>query len=323
MKIFPKLVLALGAVAAVIALAYCLLNRRGAGSCPGGPDLAALQKTDPALRIEAVLRVVKPQMTNLTALAVGRGDIICVGSMSGIAILDSNGVQVISFAVGRPVGCLAVTPDDEILAGVEDHIEVYAGNGERKAVWRSPAGRAKLTSLAISSNFVFVADCNNRIVWRFDRSGGLSGRIGDKDNDRRKAGFVVPSASFDLAVAPNGSLWVANPGEHRLEHFTADGGFLSAWGRAGLAAGEFCGCCNPSHFALKPDGMFVTSEKHIVRVKLCDGEGEFRGVLCGQEEWGREAVGLDLAVDSRGRILVLDPAADAVRIYTPGGRSND
>jgi len=67
--------------------------------------------------------------------------------------------------------------------------------------------------------------------------------------------------------------------------------------------------------ALAPDGSFVTSEKHIVRVKRYDSAGHYVGLISGQEQWGKDVVGLDLAVDSKGRVLVLDPSADAVRVY--------
>lgn len=321
MKIFLKLVLTLSALAALIAAAYFLLDRPGGGSNGAGfYDVNTLKKTDPALLVGAGLRVIKPQMSNLTAIAVDRRDNIYAGSRTGITILDSNGVHVSSFTVSWPVRCLAVAPDDDILAGVEDRVEIYAFDGTLKKTCRPGNAKAAITSIAASSNFIFAADSVNRIVWRFDRSGEVSGKIGERDNDRRKTGFVVPGEYFDLAVAPDGSVWVTNPGEHRLEHFADDGRFLSCWGRAGLAAADFCGCCNPGHIALTPDGMFVTGEKHIVRVKLYDSEGAFKGVICGQEDWAKETAAPDIAVDSRGRILALDPRADAIRVYSAVNR---
>jgi hypothetical protein len=67
---------------------------------------------------------------------------------------------------------------------------------------------------------------------------------------------------------------------------------------------------------LAPDGSFVTSEKHLVRVKRYDAAGRFTGIISGQDEWGKDVVGLDLAVDSTGRILVLDPSSDSIRMYS-------
>jgi len=317
-KAFWMVAVAAGTVVLVLLLHY--MRSRTSGSCLDAHsqcryDLGSLKKTAANTLIKAGVSYFSPAMSNLTALAVDGNDNIVVGSRTGIEILDAGGAHVAGFGVGAPVNCLAVTPDGDILAGSKDHIEVYARDGTRKAVWKSPDPKADLTSIAAWSNSVYAADCVNRVVWRFTLSGELMGRLGDSDNDRRKHGFVVPSAFFDVAVAADGSLWAANPGEHRLEHFTADGRFLAAWGRAALEADGFCGCCNPSHFAIMPDGSFVTSEKHIVRIKVYNAGGEFKGIICGQEEWGKEAVGLDLAANSRGRILVLDPQADVVRLY--------
>ena len=82
-----------------------------------------------------------------------------------------------------------------------------------------------------------------------------------------------------------------------------------------MGSAGFCGCCNPSNMALTPAGEFITSEKHIVRVKQYDAKGQLKGVISGQDDWTPNAVGLDLAVDSTGRILVLDPTADVIRVY--------
>ncbi len=313
-------ILLLLSVAIAVAVAVMFIYGLPAKKCEGpNPEcryeLASLKKTDPALLLQAGVAIINPSISNLTALAVDSADNIYIGSSCGIEILDAKGVRVGGFAVDATVRCLTVSLDGEILVGLNSHVEVYEKNGTRKAVWKSPDSRAGLTSIASSSNSVFVADYVNRIVWRYSRSGELLGRIGDKDDGQRKSGFVVPSAFFDVAVARDGSLWVVSPGQHRLEHFSAEGDFIKFWGEFGIDGPRFCGCCNPSNFAIMPDGSFVTSEKHIVRVKVYDADGRFKGIVSGQEDWQKEAVGLDMAVDSKGRILVLDPQSNVVRLY--------
>lgn len=278
-------------------------------------DVCGVKKISANGLLSSGSRWIKPVLSNVTALAVGPSDRIVVGSKAGIEVLDVLGQSLLSFTVSGPVRALAVSANGDIFSGLDNHIEVFGPDGTRKAIWKSPSAKTMITSVAVSSNFVFIADCQNRIVWRFTLAGEVSGRIGDKDPARRPEGFVVPSAFFDIATAPDGSLWVVNPGMHRLEHFTADGQFLSSWGKASVDDDGFCGCCNPSNMALAPDGSFVTSEKHIVRVKRYDATGRFAGVISGSREWGKDVVGLDLAVDSKGRILVLDPSGDGVRVY--------
>jgi hypothetical protein len=79
--------------------------------------------------------------------------------------------------------------------------------------------------------------------------------------------------------------------------------------------------------AILPDGRFVTGEKGIPRVKIYGAEGKFECVVAGPEVLApnfaattetREDLKLkpvDLAVDSKSRIIVLDPNAGTVRIF--------
>lgn len=139
--------------------------------------------------------------------------------------------------------------------------------------------------------------------------------------------FVVPSPYFPIAMGPDGLLRVSNPGAHRVEAFTLDGHLELAWGKPSERIEGFCGCCNPAHLAVLPDGRIVTAEKGIPRVKVYSAEGTFEGVVAGPESLSpnlaaatetREDLRLhpvSVAADSRGRILVLDPVARCVKIF--------
>lgn len=303
-------------VIAVVALMSAVSKKKPAAMKTVAIDMEALKKTDTNLLLSVDTGFLKVQMSNLTAIAVDGEDGICVAGDRGVEILDTNGVRVGGFAVGEPMRCMAVMPGGDLLTGLKDHIEIFGRDGTRKAAWESPGAKAEISSAAVSPNFVFVADYGHRIVWRYNHAGKLLGRIGDRDDGERKTGFVIPNIFFDVAVARDGSIWAVNPGIRQLEHFTADGRFLGGWGTTSLEARGFCGCCNPTHIALLADGSFVTSEKHIVRIKIYDEQGEFRGIVAGYENFAKETAGLDLAIDSHGRILALDPQAGGVRVYS-------
>ena len=169
---------------------------------------------------------------------------------------------------------------------------------------------------------MFVADAGNRIVLRFDRAGNLVKRIGQKDPSKGVPGFIVPSPYFDLAVGPDGLLWVANTGRHHLEAYTFEGDYETGWGEAAVGLRGFCGCCNPAHFALLPDGRFITSEKGLARVKIHSAKGEFEGVVAGPEAFPKHLdnptgaqAGIDVAVDSQGRVILADSLSNEVRIF--------
>jgi glucose/arabinose dehydrogenase len=99
------------------------------------------------------------------------------------------------------------------------------------------------------------------------------------------------------------------------------------WGSAGSQLADFFGCCNPAHLAMLPDGRFVTSEKGIPRVKIYSSQGKFESVVAGPEQLTVHSLQVvdpredadkrvfDIAADSQGRVLVLDPQNRSVRVY--------
>jgi len=287
-------------------------------------DLKELRKTDPALTQYKEAGKIKTEFQDVFGVVVGSNENIYVAGDKVIRVFNRNGDRLSEIKLTDSPRCLAVTDDGKVYVGMKDHVEVYDHRGVRKANWESLGEDAVLTSIAVSGNNVFVADAGNRVVLRYDVSGKLVNRIGEKDEDKNIPGFVVPSPYFDLAVAPDGLLRVVNTGRHRIEAYTFDGYLEFSWGKASMSIEGFCGCCNPVNFAIFSDGRFVTCEKGLPRVKIYDADGVFVGVVAGPELFAGnsnglsncQTKGLDVVVDSQGRILVLDPDERAVRIFT-------
>lgn len=256
------------------------------------------------------------ELPHVYGLAVGPDDRIYVSGDEAIHIFSTDGIHQSTISVDEPVHCLAIDDNRDVYTGMNDHVEVYDLDGNKKAVWESRGGEAIFTSIALSRDFVFVADAGNLIVWKYDKNGNLLQRIGDRDENKDIPGFIIPSPYFDVAVDPDGFLWAANTGRHSLENFTLDGGFRTSWGKFSMDIEGFCGCCNPSHFIILEDGSFITSEKGIARVKVYNQLGEMVSVVAGPDMFVEGTVGLDLAVDSAQRIFVLDPKQKRVRIFT-------
>jgi hypothetical protein len=254
-------------------------------------------------------------LAQLSGLAIGQDDMLYVSGGSSILVFDSTHSIVSRIAAAGRVSCLAVDGDGQIFAGLSDHVEVYHPDDEVWTTWESLGEKAILTSIALTREHIFVADAGNHIVWRFDSAGSKVMRIGDKDMSKDIPGFVVPSPFFDVGIDPDGFLWVANTGRHSLENYTLEGDFRSSWGEFSMEIQGFCGCCNPTHFAILEDGSFVTSEKGLVRVKIYDRLGRLAGVVAGPDQFQEGTVGLDVAVDAQQRIHVLDPARNSVRVF--------
>ncbi len=85
---------------------------------------------------------------------------------------------------------------------------------------------------------------------------------------------------------------------------------------------RFTGCCNPAHFALLPDGSFVTYEKGNDKIKVFDHTGKFHAFVAGAGSFkgnpdfllGRNNLVKDIATDQSGRIYILD-AYNRINIF--------
>lgn len=256
---------------------------------------------------------IHPEMDEIHGIAVDSSDRIYVCGTNRVEIFRNDGTPERSFPVSGTGGCIHVSRG-VIFVGLLDHVELFGPDGIRIKRWKRLSGKSIITAIASDGSFVFVADAGEKIVCKYDFSGKLLGRIGQKDPEKNIPGFVIPSPYFDLGLIAD-TLWVVNPGRHSFEKYGFDGRLLGSWGVASNGMEGFCGCCNPSHFAMLADGSFVTSEKGIERLKVYGPTGDFMSVVAGPEEFEEGTVGLDVAVDSRGRILVLDPVKKMVRIF--------
>jgi hypothetical protein len=295
---------------------------------PFAYDLGRFRETDPGLIHYTEISRIKGLREDSRRIAFGPDDQLYLAAGNSVCALNSDGTCKMEIALESPPRCFALAKDGALYVGLRDHIELFDANGERRAVWDSPHKRAWLTGLAVGKDAVFAADAGQRVVLRYDRSGKLLGRIGEKNEGRNIPGFIVPSPYFDLELHPDGLLRVANPGRHRVEAYTVEGDLEFSWGRASAAPEGFCGCCNPINLALLADGRCVTCEKGLPRVKVYCQDGTLDSVVAGPESFpenlrisdgeSSESVegGLDAAVDSRGRIYILDWVANNIRIMT-------
>ncbi len=289
-------------------------NRRGAVN-PFDYDLTRFTQVDDSLRHYDERQSIAIAGDHLYGLALGPDNRIYVAVDNSIQVYGAAAALEKTIALSEPARCLSVDAARDIYLGVADHLELYAFEGKKKAQWAAPSERALFTSIALSEDFVFVADAGNQLIWKYDKNGEVLAEIGREDAQRDIPGFLIPSPYFDVALDPDGFLWAANTGRHSLENYTYEGDFRSFWGGYSMEIEGFCGCCNPTHIAVTRDGNFITSEKGIARVKVYNRIGELISVVAGPESFSEGTVGLDLAVDERNTIYVLDPKKKAVRIF--------
>jgi len=299
----------------------------GKDANPFAYDVERLRKTDPKLiHYEQVAQFASPG-PDPRRIVIGPEDRVYIAAGNAVSVLDRDGARLKDVDLGTAARCVAVAADGTIYAGTRDHVEVFDAKGKRLAAWESPGKRAWFTGLAVGENDLFAADAGNRVVLRYDKSGKLAGRIGEKNKERNVPGIIMPSPYLDVKLAHDGLLRINNTGRHRVEAYTAGGDLEFAWGKPSAAIEGFCGCCNPIGLAMLPDGRCVTCEKGLPRVKIYSTEGVFESVVAGAETFPENAKatfvkgtedcrlgGLDAAVDSQQRIYILDLVANDVRV---------
>jgi len=290
-------------------------------------DVSQFERTDPAQLIYRETVSIATGFEAPKCLADGPGDTIFIGGDRGVKQLDHTGELIAGVQLaGKPLA-LAAT-ETRLCVALKDRLDIFDLNG-KPLVRGEPLGAGTcLTGVCDAGEAIFLADAGHREIIRCDRNGKVLGRFGHPSDGN--PGFVVPSPYFNVTLGGDGLLWVNNPGRHQIEAYTAEGKFEFGWGAPSMAVENFCGCCNPVHFARRPDGKFVTSEKGLNRIKIYDAKGNFEGVVAGPEHLVKDlelakracadcriGFGFDVACDSTGRVLALDPATRTVRIFTP------
>ncbi len=252
-----------------------------------------------------------------------------------IRVFAPDGKKLKDIELDQEPYCLAVGNAEHafpgrLYVGMRDHVEVYDADGKRR-VGLGPAARQ--TDRADLDRRWPTRTCSSPTPARWWSGITTQRQSARADRQARPVAGHSAASSCPARISTWPSLptdccaWRI-PGMHRIEAYTFDGHLELSWGKRGMGIEAFCGCCNPSNIAILPDGRVVTAEKGIPRVKVYSADGRVR-VRRGRAgtSWPRTARRpsrlatssrlhpVDLAVDSRARILVLDPAAGCVRIF--------
>ena len=130
----------------------------------------------------------------------------------------------------------------------------------------------------------------------------------------------------DIAIAPDGSLYVADTNNQRIQHLAPNGEVLATWGSfADSSKGEAPGGTfyEPWGIAVSPDGSTVyvaDTWNHRIQSFTADGEFIKTWGFFGQAEtpfalWGPR----DIAIDRLGNVYVTDTGNKRIVIYDPNG----
>lgn len=203
----------------------------------------------------------------LTSVTVTPEGLIYIGGDSFVRSLFPDLSQKWNLPTEAKITSLAVS-GDTVYASTTETILLISAQGQLLAEWGPYEDNSIITSLSANDRLVAFADAGNKRVFMFNKNGELYSSIGQSDYQ-----FVIPSPYFDVALG-DGQIFIANTGQRRIETWTTDARKLTEFGEPGTAPGAFCGCCNPAHFTVIPQG-FITAEKGINRISMLGPEGKF------------------------------------------------
>ncbi len=129
----------------------------------------------------------------------------------------------------------------------------------------------------------------------------------------------------DLEVAPDGSIFIADTDNSRIQHLKADGTVINIWGTFGdVTTGQAPGGTfyQPWGIGVGPDGSVYVADTWNHRIQKFTPQGEFIKMwgYFGQAEspeafWGPR----DVVVDSEGRVFVTDTGNKRVVVFDVDG----
>jgi len=200
------------------------------------------------------------------------------------------------------------------------HIMVYDLDGKFLRAFGDKRVFQRPTGLAVNpkGDRVYVVDTggigsNNHHVLVFDPATGklvqTIGKRGDKPGE-----FNLPLTDN---VGPDGTLYVVDGGNFRVEAFNPDGTFKFTFGSVGRMPGQFA---RPKGIATDKDGNIYVVDTAFGNFQIFNSKGQllmFVGSRGQSGDPGKFMLPAGIAVDADGRIYVVDQFFRKVDVFRP------
>ena len=182
-------------------------------------------------------------------------------------------------------------------------------------------GRSQGPAVADDGTIYLIAAATGQILV-YEADGTPAGDFGEEGSGPGQLDFVRddndPGNSIgDIALAPDGTLWIANPDNFRVDHFTVDGEHLGSIGSFGAGDGQFV---DPIGVTVSEDGRIyvVDDERDVIQRFSADGTFEIsfggHGTAPGQLNFTGFA-----EFDAEGTLWVADFANQRIQSFDADG----
>jgi len=207
-----------------------------------------------------------------------------------------------------------------VLDGTLKRVHVYDASGKfvrmmgQDMKWSRPAGLA----LDSERRRLYIVDAGgvnsegHRVRALDLDSGKLLFEIGKRGDGPGE--FNLPR---DAAVGPDGSLYVVDSGNFRVEVFDVNGKFVKMFGAVGRQGGQFS---RPKEIAADAQGNIYVADSAFGNFQIFDKEGRLLldvGSRSNSDEPAKFMLPSGIAVDSDGRIYMVDQFFRKVEVFRP------
>ena len=193
-----------------------------------------------------------------------------------------------------------------VAVDANDHVYIFH-RGEHPIIELTPEGRVVRSwgegmfirphAIRIDpQGAIWVVDNDTHQVLKMDRSGRVRMVMGRKGQSGEAPDLF--NRPTDVAFASDGSFYVSDGYVNsRVAKFSADGAFITAWGRKGTAPGQFD---LPHTVVVGPDGRVYVGDRENYRLQVFDADGGFI------EQWTEVGSPWGLALSRDGGLFIAD-----------------
>ncbi|MFO1484691.1 MAG: dienelactone hydrolase family protein [Verrucomicrobiaceae bacterium] len=174
-----------------------------------------------------------------------------------------------------PIG-IAISKRDVVYIAEFNNSRVHKFSTEGKVLGHFACVKNASGIAVDTDEHLYVSSMTAHEVCVYDSGGKELRKIGTKG-----AGEGQIDQPGGLVIGPDGVLYIADQGNHRVQRFTLDGKFLSAWGGHGKEPGKFGGGVKfgsrfggPHFIAFDHAGNLFTTESNDGRVQKLTPDGK-------------------------------------------------
>lgn len=244
-----------------------------------------------------------------------------------VVMFDIPGGRFVEFGkeepgqLSKPTG-IAVTPAGDVLVadtGIQ-RVMVYDTDGRYLRAIGSPEQLQRPVDVAVDwrRGRVYVVDTGgiesreHRVVVYDWTSGQHLQSIGTRGEAEGQ--FNLP---LQVAVDPDGDIYVTDSGNFRVQAFNPDGSFRLAFGSLGRYPGQFA---RPKGIATDPAGNVYVVDTAFGNFQIFDPQGRLLLFIGKRGEAGRPAtyqLPAGIGIDVDGRVYVVDQFFRKIDVFRP------